>query len=126
MKLLHVSCAFISITGFTLRGYWALTGNSLRQHRLARVLPHVVDTLLLASALGMLWLWRVSPLAVGWLEAKLIALVIYILLGMITLRFATTGLGRSLAYVAALCTAGYIVSVALTHSPRGFLLVFPF
>ena len=39
LKLLHVSCAFISIAGFSLRGYWMVSDNSLLQHRPAKVLP---------------------------------------------------------------------------------------
>ena len=65
LKLVHVSCAGLSISGFALRGYWMLTNNPLRQRRLTRVLPHIIDTLLLGSAVGMLVIWQVSPLQMG-------------------------------------------------------------
>lgn len=122
LKYLHISCALVSISGFALRGYWALTENPLRQASLSRVLPHLVDTLLLASAIGMLVIWQQSPLAVPWLLAKLLALLLYIGLGMLVMRRALGKRGQLLAYIAALLAAGYIVAVALSHSPWGPLV----
>lgn len=119
LKFVHVSCALLSIAGFTLRGYWVLSDNPLRQSRLARVLPHLVDTLLLASALGMLWLWQISPFAVVWIAAKILALLLYIALGVVLMRFAKTPGQRRLAYASALLVVWYIVAVALSHSALG-------
>lgn len=119
LKLVHVSCAFLSIGGFALRGFWMLTGNSNLRRRVTRILPHTVDTVLLASALGMLWIWGVSPLDVGWLTAKLVALLLYIALGMIALRFGRTHRQRVTAWVLALCSAVYMLSVAYSKSPLG-------
>ena len=121
LKLLHVCCAVVSIAGFALRGYWALTDNPLRQAGPSRVLPHVIDTLLLASAIGMLVIWGVSPLELPWVLAKLLALLVYIGLGMMVMRFAASRRNRLLAYLGALATAAYIFTVALAHSPRGGL-----
>ena len=125
LKLLHVSCAFLSIAGFFLRGYWMASGNLLLQHRAAKVLPHLIDTLLLCSAIGMLLVWRLSPLEQGWVFAKILALLFYIGLGMVALRFGQTRKIRVSAWLLALCTAGYIVSVAYSKSPLGFLLLLP-
>lgn len=119
LKALHVTCALLSISGFALRGLWAINDDPRRLRRPVRVLPHVVDTLLLASAVGMLVIWRVSPFALPWLTAKLLALLLYILLGMAVMRFTRTRRARLAAYVAALCTAGYILAVAVTHSALG-------
>jgi len=119
LKLLHVGCAVLSIGGFTLRGYWLLSGNRPLAQPLTRVLPHVVDSLLLASALGMLWIWRLDPFSAPWLTAKILALLAYIALGMTALRFATTDRVRRLAFALALLVAAYIVAVAVTKSPWG-------
>ncbi len=121
LKLVHVSCACVSIGGFAVRGYWRIRGNPLVQRRLTRILPHLVDTLLLGSAIGMLVIWRLSPLAAPWLTAKICALLVYIGLGMMTMRFAATQRGRVLAYTLAVVTAGYIVTVAYTKSALGAL-----
>jgi uncharacterized membrane protein SirB2 len=120
-KHLHITCALLSIAGFALRGYWMYTGNSRLQHRLARVLPHCVDTVLLATAIAMLVQWNLWPWQQGWLLAKVVALLVYIGLGMIALRFGATRRARAVACLLALATAAYIVSVALTHDARGVL-----
>ncbi|WP_165787010.1 SirB2 family protein [Pseudohalioglobus lutimaris] len=119
LKTAHVLCAFLSVAGFALRGYWALQSNPLCKHRLVKVLPHVIDSCLLGTAVGMLWIWGVSPLSLPWVTAKLVALLLYIALGMAALRFARTREARLAAYLAALATAAYIVAVALTHSAWG-------
>ena len=124
LKLVHVSCAFVSIGGFALRGYWRISENPLRERRVTRILPHVVDTLLLGSAIGMLVMWQLSPLALPWVTAKIVALLVYIGLGMVVMRFARSKRGQVIAYVMALLTACYIVSVACTKSALGGLLLF--
>ena len=121
LKHLHIGCAFLSIVGFTLRGYWMLTGSALLRSRPARVLPHMIDTLLLASAVGMLLIWQLSPLQSDWLIAKIIALLVYIGLGMVALRFGKSRKTRVNAWLLALLAAAYIVSVAYSKSPWGFL-----
>jgi len=119
LKLIHISCALLSISGFALRGYWMLTSNPLLQARPARVLPHLLDTLLLGSAIWMLVLWQLNPFQLTWLSAKIIALLVYIGLGMVALRFGKTRGIRAGAYGLALATAAYIVSVAYSKSATG-------
>jgi uncharacterized membrane protein SirB2 len=121
LKLIHVSCAFASISGFGLRGYWMVGDNPLLQHRLSKVLPHVIDTLLLGSAISLLMVLHLSPLVHLWLGAKIIALLLYIGLGMAALRFGRTKKIKISAWLLALLMAGYIVSVAYSKSPWGIL-----
>lgn len=120
-RAVHIGCALVSIAGFALRGYWMATSNPLLQRRLSKVLPHLVDTLLLASAVAMLVMWRLSPFQADWLIAKILALLVYIGLGMVALRFGRSRGVRMTAWLAALLTALYIVSVAYTKSPWGIL-----
>jgi uncharacterized membrane protein SirB2 len=121
LKLIHVSCAFASIVGFALRGYWMAVDNPLLQHRVAKVLPHIIDTLLLGSALTLLFVLHLSPLAQPWLSAKIIALLLYIGLGMVALRFGRSKKIKVSACLLALLSAGYMISVAYTKSPLGIL-----
>jgi uncharacterized membrane protein SirB2 len=123
LKVAHVSCAFLSVAGFTLRGYWMITEDPRLRARPARVLPHLLDTLLLGSAIGMLFLWQVNPLAIGWLGAKIAALLVYIGLGMVAFRFGRTPAVRTGAFVMALLTAFYILTVAYTKSPLGMFVL---
>ena len=113
----------MSIVGFGLRGYWMVSDDPLLQHRTAKVLPHIIDTLLLGSAITLLLILHLSPLAQPWLIAKIIALLIYIGLGMVALRFGRTRKTKVKAWLLALLTAGYIVSVAYSKSPWGAFAV---
>jgi uncharacterized membrane protein SirB2 len=121
LKHLHMGCAFLSIAGFTLRGYWMLIDSPALRRRPVKVLPHMIDTLLLASAVGMLLIWQLSPLQSDWIIAKIIALLVYIGLGMVALRFGKSRKTRVNAWLLALLAAAYIVSVAYSKSPWGFL-----
>ena len=94
-------------------------GNALLDRRIAKTLPHIIDTLLLGSAIGMLFIWQTSPFAFTWLTAKVAALLLYIGLGMVALRFGRTRPVRISAWVSALAVAAYIVSVALSKSALG-------
>ena len=120
LKFIHIGFALLSIAGFTLRGYWMLTDNLLLNHRAAKTFPHIIDTLLLASAIGMLLVWNISPLELNWLTAKIVGLLAYIILGMIALRFGRTKKEKGVAWLLALLSAGYIVSVAYSKNPLGF------
>jgi uncharacterized membrane protein SirB2 len=121
-KYLHVTCALISISLFVLRGALALRSRPWRQWRVLRVAPHMVDTVLLGSALWLAWHIGQYPFVNGWLTAKVLGLLAYILLGMRALGKDTPQSQRLPFFVAALLTVGYIVGVALTRSPSLDLL----
>ena len=86
-----------------------------------RIVPHVNDTILLFSAALLTVQIGQYPFMVGWLTAKLVALVVYILLGMVALKWARTLPLQISAWFAALAVFAYIVSVAISRQPQGFL-----
>lgn len=120
-KLLHQSAAALSITGFVARGLGSFTQAAWVRQRVARTAPHVVDTLLLLSALVMAWTLRLTPGNAPWLTAKIAGLLLYIGLGMLALRPGRPLALRIAAWVAALAVFGWIVSVAITKQPLGLL-----
>ncbi len=117
LKHLHLTCVVLSGLGFSLRGWWMLSGSPLLQARLTRVLPHVVDTLLLGSALIMAWQSGQYPFAQNWLTAKFFGLLAYILCGSMALKRGKTPRQRLVFLLLALAAFAYIVGVALTRSP---------
>jgi len=117
LKHLHVTCVVLSGLGFCLRGWWMARQSPLLQHRLSRVLPHIIDTLLLGSALTMAWLSGQYPFAQGWLTAKFFGLLAYIVFGALALKRAKTRALRLRFFALALLVYAYIVSVALTRNP---------
>ena len=123
LKWVHIACAILSISGFALRGTLMLLDSPLLAARFVRIAPHVVDTMLLASALWLAALIGQYPFAQGWLTAKVLALIAYIVLGTVALKRARSKAVRAAAFALALGTAAYIVSVALTRDPLGFLVL---
>ena len=116
VKQLHVASVALSISLFVLRAGWRLYAPERLQRRWVRIVPHVIDTALLLS--GVLLAWQLGAAGVrGWLAAKLVALLLYIVLGAVALRYGRTRGVRTAAAMGAVLTFAYIVSVAITKSP---------
>lgn len=116
LKYLHVTCVVLSGTGFVLRGAWMMQVSPMLARRWVRVLPHVVDTLLLASAIALGLMSGQYPLVHGWLTAKVVGLLAYVVLGTIALKRGRTRGIRITAFGGALLVFAYIVAVAMTKS----------
>ena len=125
VKFIHVSTAILTISGFTLRGIWMLSGSPLLEMRVVRILPHVIDTVFLLTGIWLVWLLRLPVLDQPWLIAKLIALVAYVGLGMIALRRGRTMKTRATALVLALATFAYISGVAMSKSVASWMAYLP-
>lgn len=97
-----------------------LRESSMLQQRWIKIVPHVIDTLLLTSALIMVFWSGQYPFEQPWLTAKILALIAYIALGTIALKRGKTRFIRSFALVAALATFAYIVLVAVTKQALVF------
>jgi uncharacterized membrane protein SirB2 len=123
VKFVHQCAVAVSLTGFVVRGAAGLTGAVWVRGRAATTLPHVVDTLLLLSAVTLAWMLRLAPGNAPWLTAKVIGLVVYVALGVVALRPGRSLRVRATAWLAAMGTVAWIVSVAITKNPIGFLAV---
>jgi uncharacterized membrane protein SirB2 len=121
VKHLHIACAILSGTGLLLRGLLMISDAPLLQRRWVRTAPHVNDTILLAAAIMLTLLIGQYPFVDGWLTAKVLGVVAYIILGALALKPGRPRGVRVVALCAALAFFGYIVSVALTKSAWGFL-----
>lgn len=115
VKHAHMSFAVLSGALFALRGAWMLGGSAMLHKRWVRIAPHIVDTLLLVSALSMVFWSGQYPFAQAWLGAKVVALVVYIALGTVALKTGRTRRTRALAFAGAVLAFGYIVAVAITR-----------
>ena len=121
LKLLHQSAVALSALGFVLRGIASLNGAAWTQGRLAKSLPHVVDTVLLLSAVTLAIKLRLNPAHAPWLLAKILGLLVYIALGMVALRPRLAWKVRVTAWVMALIVLAWIATVAISKNPLGFL-----
>jgi uncharacterized membrane protein SirB2 len=82
-----------------------------------RIAPHSVDTVLLVSAVALAWQLGFTPFNSPWLAAKIVALLLYIGLGMLAFRYAKSFEMRLIAWLAAQLVFVYIVLAAITHNP---------
>ncbi len=115
VRHMHMGFAALSGVFFLVRGLWMLRASPLLQQRWVRIAPHLIDTLLLGSALFLAFVSGQHPFAQPWLGAKVCALVLYIVLGTIALKRGRTPTIRALAFGAAVLTFAYIVAVAVTR-----------
>lgn len=117
LKAVHIGAVIASFSLFFLRGLWMMTVPGKLAARWVRVVPHVVDTVLLASAIALAAMTAQYPFVQPWLTAKVLALVLYILLGTVAIRRGRTRRVRIIAWVLALLVFGYIVAVARARVP---------
>lgn len=120
LKHLHISCAAASYALFLLRGIWMLRDSPSMHRRWVKIVPHTIDTVLLASAIALAYTIGQYPFAENWLTAKVAALLLYIALGLVALRYGKSKPVRLSAWLAAQAVFGYIVLVALNHDPLPF------
>lgn len=116
LLLTHATLAVVSPVLFSMRALRAIRGLDPARGWL-RVAPHIVDSFLLLAGLALAFTIRQYPFVHGWLTAKLLALILYIVLGHVAVRRARTKRARIAAWLAALCVVLYIYGVAITHSP---------
>lgn len=121
IKHLHVACVILSGAGFFLRGVRMFGDAPPPRSRWLAMAPHVNDTVLLAAAMALMVLTNQYPFVDAWVTAKVFGLIGYIILGSVALKAGRTRPARIAAWLAALAVFAYVVSVALTKSPWGFV-----
>jgi uncharacterized membrane protein SirB2 len=115
LKNFHIMLAYLTTLGFVVRGLWSMIDSPLRNQKWVKVVPHVIDTLLLV--LGVTLAINIgASLTSGWLAAKLLGLLGYIGFGVLAMRAGTVPL-KVVGFVAALGCVLYMFAVAFTRSP---------
>ena len=123
MALKHSHMLFVAISGlfFLVRGVWMLMESDMLQKKWVKIVPHVVDTLLLACGIGLTVILSQYPFVHHWLTVKVVLLVAYILLGTVALKRGKTKAIRTTAFFVAIACFLFMLSVAFSHHPLGFL-----
>jgi len=96
--------------------------NPLFRHKFFRIVPPVVDTLLLTTGITLMVMIEQYPTPQAWLAVKLTALVVYIVLGIIALNRVNNFKLQATTFIAALLTILFMYSVARAHHPLGIFL----
>ena len=117
LRSTHMACALATVSLFVYRGIWILRHTGVARPRWMRIVPHGIDTLLLASAIGLVYSTAQYPGEQAWLNAKILALLLYIAFGLMAFRFASHPGTRLVCWLLGIATVCYIVMVATTRSP---------
>lgn len=121
LKQVHVFFALASIIGFILRWNWKMSGSRLSQMKLTKTAPHVIDTLFLTTGVALAFTINQYPFSTAWLTAKITGLLVYIMLGMFAMSDKISRPWRVMAFLAAISTYAWILTVARFKSPWGLL-----
>jgi uncharacterized membrane protein SirB2 len=113
IKTIHITTAVLSLLGFVLRGWWMAKESPLLQHKMVKIFPHVNDTLLLTAAIFLSIMSGLYPFVEGWLGAKVVLLIGYIVAGIFALKRGKSKQARLVAFVIALVCISLIFVSAL-------------
>lgn len=118
---LHLICVALFVSLFVARYWWRYCGHALAAARWTRIVPPVIDTLLLLSGIGLIVKTHILPFTESgsWLTGKLFGVIIYIVLGFIALdyRQARSQQARFIAFPLALVVLYIIIKLATTKIP---------
>jgi uncharacterized membrane protein SirB2 len=123
IRQVHIGCVLLSGTLFCLRGGLRIANITAANHRLRllRLASYVIDTALLAAAILLTIILQQYPFREAWLTTKVLLLVVYVVLGSLALRRASSPRNAVLAFGASLLTYAWIIGVAVTRAPAGWL-----
>lgn len=121
IKQFHIFVALLSGAIFAIRGACMLASATWPRTLPVRWLSYAVDTALLTAALMLLTILPWAMFSNGWLLMKVTLVVIYVVLGVLTMRRGRSVRQRALTYALALLVFGAIYSIARAHHPLGAL-----
>ncbi len=119
IKLVHIVAVLASGGLFFLRGLVLNLGGTWAMAAPLRYLSYTIDTVLLTAALMLATMLQQYPFVHGWLTAKVVLLIVYIVLGTYALKRAKTTRARVGFWLAALLVYAFIISIARAHHPAG-------
>lgn len=116
----HLALVVGSVSVFAVRGLGVLQGQGWPLSLGWRRLSVVLDSALLTAGASLWWLLQLNPLHTPWLGLKLTLLLVYIALGSMALRRASSLRARALFLAAALLCVAFMASIALARHPLGW------
>ncbi len=121
-KHFHLLMVVLSVSFLLVRYAMSLKPAAILQTKFFKIAPHIIDTLLLISAVLLMLTLQQYPFVHAWLTEKFFAVLAYILLAVMAFRGRTRFI-RWLCFLGALGWLALAVRVAITKQPV-FLPVF--
>lgn len=112
LLLLHKFAVLTSIAIFFARGLGVIYNREWVQRKPVKIIPHVVDTLLITSAIGIV---LITPFAFSdpWVLVKLIGVIVYIVLSVVVFKIAKARTQRAVFWILNLAVLFFLVVVAV-------------
>lgn len=117
VKHIHLTAIALSVVLFLLRFVLSVMQSPMLQKKWLKVVPHIVDTLLLISAATLCVILKQYPFVDAWVTEKLMALVMYVFMVTLALKLGRTGFIRGVGFVGALSWIAYAGMVAVSKQP---------
>jgi uncharacterized membrane protein SirB2 len=117
VKHIHLMAIALSVVLFLLRFVLNTMQSPMLQKKWLKILPHIVDTLLLLSAATLCVLLKQYPFVDAWVTEKLLALVMYIFMVTLALKLGRTAFMRGIGFVGALSWIAFAGIVAVSKQP---------
>lgn len=121
IRAVHIAAVIASGLLFLVRGGAVQLGASWAMAAPLRYLSYTIDTVLLTAALMLAVIISQFPFVQGWLTAKVLLLVVYVVLGSFALKRGRTRAVRTSCWIAALLVYLFIASIARAHNPLGIV-----
>jgi len=123
LKHTHLTALALSFLLFFIRGLLMMRESPLGKHRALVITPHLINLLLIGSGISLAVFMHLSLSNQPWLLVKLVALVLYIALGVLTFKHPKL-IMRKTFWLLTLIVFAFIVSVAQSKNPLGFFAKF--
>ena len=115
IKLIHLIFILTSFVSFSGRFALSIFKPDVLQNKFLKIAPHIIDTILLASGVTLVFQGGWLEGEFGWIASKLTLLIGYIVLGVVAMR-SMGGAKRWVAFCGALlCYIGIFI-IAITKN----------
>lgn len=115
-KHFHLLMVVLSVSFLLVRYAMSLKPAAMLQTKFFKIAPHVIDTLLLVSAVLLMITLQQYPFVHAWLTEKFLAVLAYIALGIMAFKGRTAAI-RWICFLGALGWLGLVLRVAMTKQP---------
>ncbi|WP_434359330.1 SirB2 family protein [Parasalinivibrio latis] len=120
LKHTHMLAILLSVTLFIVRFFWVMRGSDMMQKKWVKVVPHIIDTVLLGTGVALIFVTGFYPFTPAglWLTEKLTCVLAYIALGFVALHYSRGALFRTFAFLGALGWVYAAASLAIHKVPQ--------
>ncbi|MCG9597202.1 SirB2 family protein [Vibrio sp. Isolate25] len=119
LKHFHLLTIAISATLLSVRYAMMMANSALVEKKFFKVFPHINDTCLLLSGIGLIFITGFIPFtpAAPWLTEKITCVLAYIALGFFALKLGKNKLLRTFSFFGALGWLAMAGKVAVSKAP---------